>query len=133
MPPYGPELPEAVGTLARFMRVEARRSARHGLGVFALHDIAAGDIVERCPVLVVGGDEAEQVSVGALAHHLWDWGEGAVAVALGYGSLYNHAEDPNAECGAADGQLLIIARRDIAAGDEITIDYTNGGAQELWF
>ena len=39
----------------------------------------------------------------------------------------------NAECSAAGDELVIVARRAIAAGDEITIDYTNGGAQELWF
>src|SRR5438067_13170477 len=102
------------------MRVEARPSARHGLGVFAVHDIDSGDVVERCPVLVVDADEATHVSAGSLAHHLWEWGDGTVAVALGYGSLYNHADDPNAECSAAGEELVIVARRSIAAGDEIT-------------
>ena len=57
-----------------------RRSSRHGLGVFAVVPIPAGGVVERCPVLVVPAGEAEALNEGSLAGHLWDWGDGQVAV-----------------------------------------------------
>lgn len=115
--------------------VEARRSARHGLGVFARQDLAAGEVVERCPVLVVPPEEAEVLTAGSLYGYLYDWGEGSCAVALGCGSLYNHDADPSAEYEPDEpaGLLVVTARRAIAAGEEITIDYTGGGLIELWF
>lgn len=114
-------------------RVEARRSPRHGLGVFAVAPIPPGAVVERCPVLVVPAEEADTLNETSLAGHLWDWGDGQVAIALGYGSLYNHARAPNAMVDQDDGELVVIACDAIAAGEEITIDYTDGGRLELWF
>jgi len=35
----------------------------------------------------------------------------------------NHSCDPNCEAGFADGGIWITARRDIAAGEEITFNY----------
>jgi SET domain-containing protein len=43
---------------------------------------------------------------------------------LGYGSLYNHSDEPNAEyTHEADDAYSFMAVRDIAAGEEITISY----------
>ena len=113
--------------------VAFRRSPRHGLGVFAVAPIPAGDVVERCPVLVVPAAEADALNESSLAGHLWDWGDGEVAIALGCGSLYNHDPAPNAMVDQDGDELVVIACDDIPAGLEITIDYTDGGRLELWF
>src|SRR5262245_55539917 len=66
-----------------------------GRGVIAAADIAKGEIIEVVPVLEV--DEAD--SDGVLADYVVDRGDdgpGAILM-LGYGSLNNHSEDPNAE------------------------------------
>ena len=43
---------------------------------------------------------------------------------LGYGSLYNHSGEPSAEyVQHEDDSLAFMALRDIAEGEEITIDY----------
>lgn len=116
-------------------RVEARPSPRHGIGVYAKRDITKGDVVEHCPVLLLEPDDARQASQGSLSGYIYDWDEGRSAVALGCGSLYNHDPDPSAEYKVGDDgrSLVILARRDITAGEEITIDYTGGGAIDLWF
>jgi uncharacterized protein len=116
------------------MTVRLGRSVRHGRGIFASRAFAAGEAIERCPVLVAEADDADAVML-AFHGYVFDWEEGRVAIALGFGSLYNHDPDPNAEYEADhdEQELLIRARHEIAAGDEITIDYTDGGAIELWF
>ena len=116
-------------------RTEVRNSPRHGLGVFARVAIKAGDVVETCPVLLLDPDDAEQLAAGSLSGHLYDWGDGRAAVALGYGSLYNHDPKPNAEYTASEdpAEIVIVAARDIRPGEEVVIDYTGGGQVELWF
>ena len=115
--------------------IEARRSPRHGLGVFARAPIAAGAVIERCPVLLIAPDDVDCLGSGSLSGHIYDWGGGYAAIALGYGSLYNHDAEPNADYAAHEDsrEIVIAARRDIEAGEEILIDYTGDGEIELWF
>ena len=111
-------------------------SAFGGRGVFAFEAIAAGEVVEVCPVLVVAADEIDALNETSLRDHWYGWGEdGDAAVAMGHGSFYNHADDPSVEYETHDvlDALVMRARRDIAAGEELTIDYTGGGTNELWF
>ena len=97
-----------------------------GLGVFAKRPIAAEEVIEVAPVLFVNTVEFANPDKSNLANnYVFYWEDGIVAVALGYGSLYNHAPDPNAEFEHTDDSLIFIARRDIAAGEEITIHYHN--------
>jgi SET domain-containing protein len=59
-----------------------------------------------------------------------------VAVALGYGSLYNHSYTPNARYDDESPQIKIFtAIREIAAGEEITINYNGEPSDEspVWF
>ena len=67
-----------------------------GRGVFARRVIAAGEEIERCPMLIVEGEQAEALSLGADGY-VFGWGTESTALALGYGSLYNHSYAPNAE------------------------------------
>ena len=97
-----------------------------GRGVFAGRDFRAGELIEVCPVLVMppGTDEKDLGEFGA---YVFAWGadKSRLAIALGYGSLYNHSEDPNAEFDPRHGrgEITFRATRDIAAGEQILIDY----------
>ena len=108
-----------------------------GRGVFSTEDIAAGATVELCPVIVLPAADRERVHVSRLHDYYFLWeGEGETAIALGYGSLYNHAEAANAdyEMDFAAEQIAVRAQRDIPAGEEICIDYTDGQDRStLWF
>lgn len=108
-----------------------------GRGVFTTTAIPAGAHVETCPVLVVPAAQVPAIDATVLYDHYYAWADGAAAIALGHGSLYNHSDDPNCEYVKrfAEAVVLIRARRAIPAGAELTIDYTSDplGVDELWF
>lgn len=117
--------------------IEVRKIRSKGRGIFANDFIPAGTIFERAPVLVmpakeVNGDQEDTV----LSHYMFAWGKNTVAIALGFGSLYNHSYSPNARYEDVSGQMKnYIAIRDIQAGEEVTINY-NGDANSkelVWF
>ena len=116
--------------------VVVKRVPGKGLGVFARRPIGEGEVIERVPVLVLPDDEIEDGESGTrLANYCFEWGKGTVALALGYGSLYNHSFDPNARYDDGRGAKVFTALRDIAPGEEITVNY-NGGPQDrtpVWF
>lgn len=93
-----------------------------GRGVFAVRDIAAGETIELCPVIELEGTDPP----APLGDYVVAAGEGedGQVLMLGYGSLYNHSDEPNAEyVYKADDAYAFVAARDIAAGEEVTIDY----------
>jgi uncharacterized protein len=102
-----------------------------GRGVVADGAFAAGQTIERCPVIAIPASEAPLIRDTRLAHYYFEWGDDCkqAAIALGYGSLYNHSYSPNAryEFREAEEYLEFIALRNIAVGEEITINYNNLG------
>jgi hypothetical protein len=87
--------------------------------------IGEGEVIERVPVLAlpVGEIRCDSGPTG-MAEYCFDWGRGTVALALGYGSLYNHSYQPNARYDDESGQTKVFtAIRDIAVGEEITVNY----------
>jgi SET domain-containing protein len=54
---------------------------------------------------------------------------------LHYGSLYNHSASPCARYHKVfDADVIdFVAVRNVEPGCEITVDYTDGGNNELWF
>lgn len=102
-----------------------------GRGVVAKRPLRAGESIERPPVIVISADEAPLIRDTRLAHYYFEWGEDCrqAAIALGYGSLYNHSYTPNARYEFREDEecLEFIALRDIEPGEEITINYNNLG------
>jgi SET domain-containing protein len=114
-------------------------SSRGGRGVFTSAPIPKGSIIEISPVIVMPGQERSQIDQTKLHDYYFIWGDedDQCAIVLGYGSLYNHAYQPNAEY-APDFErqtLDFYALRDIQAGEEITVNYSGDpeGEIELWF
>lgn len=101
--------------------LEVRQSPGRGRGVFAKIDIPKGTIFERVPLLVVDTDELEG---SELMDYVFIWGKKTVAIALGYGSLYNHSYKPNARYYDGPGRTKVfLALRAIRAGEEILVNY----------
>jgi hypothetical protein len=95
--------------------------------VIAIAGIASGETIEVCPILELAEGEAS----GLLDDYIVSLEEGraGVALLLGYGSLYNHSDEPNAEyIVEADDAYSFVALRDIEAGEQITISY----GEEWW-
>lgn len=117
--------------------IEVRRTARKGRGVFAKSFIPCDTVFERAPVLVMPAWEVLGTTDDTvLSHYLFEWGKNTVALALGYGSLYNHSYSPNARYEDEGSQIkAYVAVRDIHPGEEITINY-NGSPEAtdaVWF
>ena len=69
-----------------------------GRGVFCTNDINKGDSIEICPTIIFS--EQDLISIHKTKLHdfyfLWGKDQKSGAIALGYGSLYNHSLEPNA-------------------------------------
>lgn len=110
-----------------------------GRGVFTSEDIAAGSIIEICPVIILNPNDTECIHKTFLHDYyfVWDIEVRSSALALGYGSLYNHSDDNNAEfeIDLIEKVIRIIAEKNIEAGAEITLDYKGLKEEnnELWF
>lgn len=131
-----PRLPHRAAQRASTPRTYVAISPLGGRGVFAAEAMASGAVVEVCPVIVVPAGAIDALNRTTLADHWYGWGEdGDAAVALGHGSFYNHHADPTCTYDAHDDldALVVRTRRAVAAGTELTIDYTGGGRNELWF
>ena len=101
--------------------LEVRRIPGKGRGVFARKAILKGTIFETVPLLVVKQDD---IIASTLMDYVYAWTGSTVALALGYGSLYNHSFKPNARYDDLSQQRKeFTAIRDIEAGEEITINY----------
>ena len=105
--------------------IEVRRSPGKGRGVFARRRIQAGEVIERVPVLVVPIDDLYNGSTWTtLGEYCFLWSKRTVALALGYGSLYNHSFHPNARYDDRGQRTKIFtALREIEPGEEITVNY----------
>jgi uncharacterized protein len=123
-------------------RIEVRRDTSKGRGargVYATATIEPGEIIERVPVILIPkaqvfGDSPQAKNAARISWYVFAWkvptNREYVALALGYGSLYNHSFEPNAryECFAPDG-IEFRCIRSIAAGDEILVNY-NGEPED---
>lgn len=110
-----------------------------GRGVYTAAPVAEGSLLEICPVIVLPPEDLPAIHGSRLHDYYFLWGEDeqSCAIALGYGSLYNHSFEPNAyyQADYESDTLLFFAHRDLEAGEEITVNY-NGDpsvADEVWF
>ena len=108
-----------------------------GRGVFANGPILKGMIIERVPVILFPVQEIYTDTISTkLADYVFNWGNDEVAIALGYGSLYNHSYQPNATYAAKGRRTQVYsALRDIESDEEITVNYNGSpkNQEELWF
>jgi uncharacterized protein len=94
-----------------------------GRGVFAAKSFSKGELVEVAPVIVF--TSACQLP-RIFADVAYSWDAETKAIALGYGSLYNHDNPANLSY-QADASARVIrykAIRDIKLNEELTINYS---------
>jgi Proteins containing SET domain len=120
-------------------KVEVKPSLGRGRGVFAIQAISRDELIESCPVILLEPEHRDALEATPLHEYLYGWSDDCreVAIPLGYGSLYNHADEPNASYHRNRSRKAIdfIAMKFIAAGEEITISYLNSfdSPKKLWF
>ena len=107
--------------------------------IVCVESISKGELIELSPVIVLNEEDSKVIHKTKLHDYyfVWDIEKKTVAIALGYGSLYNHSERPNAEFELiiSDKMIRIYAIEDIPAGEEICLDYIGLKDSEaaLWF
>jgi SET domain-containing protein len=110
-----------------------------GRGVFASVAIKKGELIETCPVIPIPEHDVAALSESILLTYFYFFGKKRerMVVALGFGSIYNHTDTPNAVYKEHERDLTIdfIALRDIQKGEEITVNYVQGNNNKspLWF
>ncbi len=110
-----------------------------GRGVFTSIDISAGDTIEICPVIAIPKAQLPIIHKTILHDYYFLWGEDMdeCAIALGFGSLYNHEVHCNANfiLDLENHTIDIVAIKDIPSGSEITLNYHGepGDEEPLWF
>ena len=110
-----------------------------GRGVFTSQDISEGEVIEVCPVIIIPKAELPIIHKTVLHDYYFLWGHDLndCAIALGFGSIYNHELMPNANfiLDIEQKTIDIEAIKDIKAGDEITLNYHGepGNDDKLWF
>lgn len=109
------------------LRISVKNSPGKGRGVFAQQNFKKGEVIETCPVIVLPSEEIDSLELTELYNYYFAWGPDSkdAAIALGYGSLYNHSYNPNARYykDFENGLLKYVCIRDIQKGEEITINY----------
>jgi len=119
----------------RLIELTIKETEDKGRGVFSTADIPESNIIEVCPLIIIPKSELENLDKTKLYDYYFVWDEdGSAAIALGYGSLYNHSDTPNAEFSfqKANKSLIVKSISEIKIDEEITVDYT-GGSGELWW
>ncbi len=105
-------------------KLVVKKSPMHGFGVFAGKTIKKGEKIEECYIIISkrGGDKA-------LEDYYFD-AKGKNAVFLGFGSIYNHSDNPNADYTINQKKRIatIKASETIPKGKEIFVSYG-----EEWF
>lgn len=111
----------------------------HGRGVFTYSDIPEGTLLEICPVLVLPEAEVKIIHQTQLHDYYFLWGDAQkeAAIVLGFGSIYNHADQANSRyiMDYEQKSMDFFATRDIAAGEEILVNYRDDDKAQfpLWF
>lgn len=109
------------------MKVEVKYAKGMGLGVFAIRDIKASELIERCPVIQIPETEYDIIKHSILKWYVYDAsnrGPNAVKLCLGYGSIYNHSDDPNVEWNGVNARYMNFhTMRNIKKGEQLFIDY----------
>ena len=111
-------------------RIQTRRSAVHGNGVFAVQDLAEGETLIEYKGQVINWKEAlrRHPHDPAQPNHTFyfhiDDGHVIDGNVDGNAARWiNHSCEPNCEADEVDGRVFIKALRNIAAGEELNYDY----------
>jgi SET domain-containing protein len=117
-------------TLPARAKHRVRRSGIHGRGLFAAQAVRTGERVAEYTGKIRnaedGGAEMAANHVQAGPVHLFELAEGVYVDGDAPGNaarFANHSCAPNCEMVEERGRLWLVARRAVAAGEELTFDY----------
>ncbi len=99
-------------------KIYVKKSPKQGYGVFAGKKLRKGELIEECYFILSRG------STKAFENFYFD-AKGKNALFLGYGSIYNHSDDANADYVISMKKRVATIRADrtIQKGEEIFVSY----------
>lgn len=111
-------------------RIQTRRSAVHGNGVFAVQDLVEGETLIEYKGEIITWKEAlrrhphdPSQPNHTFYFHIDDKHVIDASVNGNAARWINHSCEPNCEADETDGRVFVKALRDIAAGEELSYDY----------
>ena len=88
--------------------------------------IKRGEIIETCPALIFNAKERKYLEKTPLSHYVYPWRSTRTAMVLmGYGFIYNHSFEPNADWkqNFKTSSMVYRAIKPIKKGEEILVNY----------
>ena len=115
----------------QFACIEVKHTEEMGFGVYATRDFEKGELIERAYCVKIC-DHEKDIPVD-LKNYTFKYPPCAecdpefYVLALGYGSIYNHADDNNARFYLSKYPMFFdyMATKNIKEGEEIFINYGN--------
>jgi SET domain-containing protein len=105
-------------------KIEVKESPNKGLGVFAKEKIFNGEIIETTPLVKIDVPYSSKALFDYRFYYPKQGDNRIYVVALGYGSLYNHNEQNNADWREGGDMIFeFFSLRDIEPGEEIYLKY----------
>lgn len=128
-----------ISTMPENKNLYAGSSPGKGRGVFAGRPIAGGELIEKVTLLLIPAGEWSYIEHTVLSNYWFSFGPNKehAAIAMGYGSLYNHSYQPSALYEVKDWEMGIQfkALQDIQEGEEIMVNYNRDPRDRspVWF
>ena len=112
-------------------KIEVRETSGMGRGVFAISSIKKGEVIEVAPVLVLSFEDLVETRWNILFDYYF-WMDDFIVLALGFGSIYNHSDENNAEYEINSEEKIITFRaiKDIENGEEIYFNYRGNSSSK---
>lgn len=112
------------------LKIEARRSSIHGLGVYVIEPIRAGETIAEVlgeRISSAESDRRYQDKDTEAGHTFMFYVDEDTVIDCGVDGnvarFVNHSCDPNCEAVDDDGRIFLEALRDIQVGEELVYDY----------
>jgi len=118
--------------LKRPFKLEIKQTYQKGWGVFATSPIYTGEILEECPILKLP-QNTDLINSKVVIDYAFGYPQKNPQIQvlpLGFGSLYNHSDTPNAAYqhhAIYDEIFQFVSIKDINPGEEIYIYYGGDG------
>jgi SET domain-containing protein len=120
-------------------KIYVDNSTVEGLGVFASDTIQEGELITEVPIILIPESDLSDLTKTKLLDYYFAWGQGfrQAAIALGYGSLFNHSYHPNARYykDFENQTIRFVALKKIEINEEILVNYNEDPDDQtkLWF
>ena len=102
--------------------IDKSRIENAGYGVFTESFIKKDTIIEISKILKVANSNVFQKD-NILNDYIFKFDDNHSGVALGYGGLYNHSDNPNIKYTVVEDKIIFQATRDIFTREEICNSY----------